>query len=109
MSDIACAPSHTSEFLISADHPALPGHFPGRPLVPAVVILDRVIEAAEAWCGPAFKLGGLPQAKFLAPLLPGEAATVTLVRRDAMLDFTVHRATTLVSRGTLALRADRGS
>jgi 3-hydroxymyristoyl/3-hydroxydecanoyl-(acyl carrier protein) dehydratase len=71
--------------------------------VPGVVILDRVIEAAEAWCGHALSLKGLPQARFLAPLLPGEPATVTLVRRDSMLDFTVHRATTLVSRGTLAL------
>lgn len=27
---------------IPADHPSLPGHFPGRPIVPAVVILDEV-------------------------------------------------------------------
>ncbi len=27
---------------IPADHPCLPGHFPGRPLVPAVIILDEI-------------------------------------------------------------------
>ena len=33
--------------LIHADHPSLPGHFPGAPLVPGVVILDEVIAALE--------------------------------------------------------------
>jgi len=31
--------------VIRADHPSLPGHFPGAPLVPGVVILDEVLEA----------------------------------------------------------------
>ena len=30
---------------IAADHPALPGHFPGRPIVPAAVLLDEVLYA----------------------------------------------------------------
>ena len=27
---------------IEADHPSLPGHFPGRPLVPGVMLLEQV-------------------------------------------------------------------
>ncbi len=30
-------------FRIPADHPALPGHFPGRPLVPGVLVLDAAL------------------------------------------------------------------
>jgi 3-hydroxyacyl-[acyl-carrier-protein] dehydratase len=30
---------------ISADHPSLPGHFPGTPIVPGVVILDEILAA----------------------------------------------------------------
>ena len=30
---------------ISANHPSLPGHFPGAPLVPGVLILDEVLAA----------------------------------------------------------------
>ncbi|HEX5663981.1 MAG TPA: hypothetical protein VFX93_10845 [Xanthomonadaceae bacterium] len=62
---------------VPADHPCLPGHFPGRPLVPGVVILDRVIAAIEAANGT---LGGLrlPQVKFVRPLLPEQAATIEL-------------------------------
>ncbi len=29
--------------LVSHKHPSLPGHFPGDPIVPAVVILDQVL------------------------------------------------------------------
>lgn len=72
-------------FVIAADHPSLPGHFPGRPLVPGVVLLDRVldaIDAAHADLGLAPPAGPLrlPQVKFLQPLLPGEAARVELQR-----------------------------
>lgn len=65
------------EFLIAADHPSLPGHFPGRPLVPGVVLLDRVLEAIEA-TGAASAALRLPQVKFLRPLLPGQPARIEL-------------------------------
>ena len=65
------------QFSIATDHPCLPGHFPGRPLVPGVVVLDRVLAAIEATHGPLGPLR-LPQLKFLQPLLPGEEARVEL-------------------------------
>ena len=34
---------------IRADHPSLPGHFPGTPLVPGVVILDEIVAALAEW------------------------------------------------------------
>jgi len=63
------------DFVIGHDHPCLPGHFPGRAVVPGVVVLDRVVAALERAHGPLPPLR-LPQAKFLQPLLPGEAARV---------------------------------
>lgn len=64
-------------FAIAADHPCLPGHFPGRPLVPGVVLLERVVDAVEALHGPLAGLR-LPQVKFLQPLRPEETARVEL-------------------------------
>ena len=64
-------------FVIAPDHPSLPGHFPGRPLVPGVVLLDRVIAAIEATHGPLGPVR-LPQVKFVQPLLPGESARIDL-------------------------------
>lgn len=65
------------QFEIAHDHPALPGHFPGRPVVPGVVVLGRVLEAIEAAHGPLGPLR-LPQVKFVRPLLPGQAADIAL-------------------------------
>lgn len=66
-------------FAVPRDHPSLPGHFPGRPVVPGVLLLDAVIVAAR----DAFGLGpasGLPRAKFAAPVLPGEEVRILLTR-----------------------------
>ena len=67
----------SGEFMIAHDHPSLPGHFPGRPIVPGVVVLDWVIAAIEAAHGGIGALR-LPQAKFLQPLLPGETARIDI-------------------------------
>lgn len=65
------------EFVVEQHHPCLPGHFPGNPLVPGVVVLDHVLAAIEDMHGPLGALR-LPQVKFVAPLLPGQAARVEL-------------------------------
>lgn len=70
------------QFQIPHDHPSLPGHFPGNPVVPGVVILDRVFAAIEAAHGSA-AAWRLPQVKFLQPLLPGQGARVELVAAEA--------------------------
>lgn len=62
---------------IAHDHPCLPGHFPGRPVVPGVVVLERVLAAIEAAHGPLPTLR-LPAVKFQHPLLPGDEARIHL-------------------------------
>lgn len=90
--------SHT--FTIPADHPALPGHFPGHPLVPGVVILDQVLQAAgSSGVSPA----GIATAKFTAPLGPDEVAEITLQEQRGRLAFTVQRGETTIASGTLLL------
>ena len=64
-------------FEIPHDDPCLAGHFPGRPLVPGVVLLERVLAAIEAGGAIAGPLR-LPQVKFLRPLAPGRDAEVVL-------------------------------
>jgi 3-hydroxymyristoyl/3-hydroxydecanoyl-(acyl carrier protein) dehydratase len=88
------------QFSIPHDHPSLPGHFTGRPIVPGVVMLERVLEAIEASHGP---LGGLrlPQVKFLQPLLPGEQAQVELAGEAPRWRFRVLRDATLLASGEI--------
>ena len=70
------AASHLYSFVVSADHPAFPGHFPGQPLVPAVVMLEQVAVALRAWRGE--RLGRVAEAKFVAPLGPDQRAGLCL-------------------------------
>ncbi|MEO6226847.1 MAG: hypothetical protein ABIO61_03190 [Thermomonas sp.] len=67
-------------FRIPHDHPALPGHFPGNPVVPGVLLLEQVISLLEATYGPLPALR-LPQVKFMQPLLPGQDAVLELTLR----------------------------
>jgi 3-hydroxyacyl-[acyl-carrier-protein] dehydratase len=67
--------------LIRADHPSLPGHFPDAPLVPGVVILDEVIAALAEWQQNS-QISRIRMVKFLAPLKPEQAFTISLSLRN---------------------------
>jgi 3-hydroxymyristoyl/3-hydroxydecanoyl-(acyl carrier protein) dehydratase len=94
-----------ARFAVPEDHPALPGHFPGRPIVPGVLLLDQVIEAARA----AFALGpasGFPRAKFLAPVLPAEEVQATIVlSRAGRIAFTCRVGDRIVATGDVEFAA----
>lgn len=92
-------------FSISPDHPALPGHFPGNPVVPGVVMLDVVRRAAEPSFGPGLRITRLPQVKFVRPLLPGQEAAVDLELRDTLLQFVVSRGDEIIARGAFEVGA----
>ena len=66
---------------ISADHPSLPGHFPGAPLVPGVVILDEVLGALLEWRKDCL-LTAIRTVKFLVPLKPEQAFTIYFSASD---------------------------
>lgn len=91
------------EFVVGHSHPCLPGHFPGRPLVPGVVVLDRVLDAIEAAHGPLAGGLRLPQVKFVNPLLPGQAARVELEGAAPRWRFRVLRGEVTVASGEVAL------
>lgn len=90
------------QFSIPSDHPCLPGHFPGQPIVPGVVVLDRVLDAIEAAQGPLGALR-LPQVKFVQPLLPGEVADIVLDGEAPRWRFRVLRTQTLIASGDVVL------
>ena len=94
-------------FSIAPDHPSLPGHFPGHPVVPGVVVLERVVDAIEAGHGPLGALR-LPRVKFVQPLLPGETARIVLDGDSPRWCFRVLRGDVLLASGEV-LSAEAGT
>ncbi|RQO68822.1 beta-hydroxyacyl-ACP dehydratase [Aquitalea sp. FJL05] len=72
---------------IPTDHPAYAGHFPGRPILPGVVLLDQAQLVIEKACGVL--LGGLSLAKFHSPVTPGEGLRIAYRQDAAMVVFTI--------------------
>lgn len=90
---------------VAAEHPALAGHFPGRPIVPGVVILDRAMLFAAQLIGTAashpaaWQIGN---AKFLSPVGPGEMLVFSLQQKaDGAIAFTVNSGERRVASGNL--------
>lgn len=96
------------EFRVAGDHPALAGHFPGEPVLPAVVVLDRVIDAAEAWLGPGLSILALPQAKFMSSLRPGDTARICLSQTGGKVHFRVLCGDTTAATGVIVVGLGRG-
>lgn len=69
----------SQSYSIPADHPCLAGHFPDAPIVPGVVLLDYARALLQTW-QPKLRIKTLLQAKFLQPLAPQQAFTITLTQ-----------------------------
>lgn len=93
-----------TQHVIAADHPALPGHFPGHPIVPGVVILDRVVAHLKAQAGLAAI--GVKRMKFVRPLAAGEAFVIALsAPQNQGVRFTVSVGDEALASGQLLLAA----
>jgi ApeI dehydratase len=93
-----------ARFAVDID-PQLPwfeGHFPGYPLLPGVVQLERIGLAAIARAWP--ELGaprGFPRVKFLEAIAPGDKLELRLRRRDtATVELELMRGEQPCMRGT---------
>jgi 3-hydroxymyristoyl/3-hydroxydecanoyl-(acyl carrier protein) dehydratase len=79
--DDDAAETHFS--LISAA-PFLAGHFPGRPILPGVAIIDAaVIACRSASAGEKLRLRAISAARFLSTVLPGDELAVRATRMAA--------------------------
>lgn len=87
--------------VIAPDHPAFAGHFPGQPVVPAVVLLAEALAAIEQATGRAPQRWTVASAKFLQPAGPG--ARLALVHEPCRggRRFEIRSGETLIASGAL--------
>ena len=94
-----------SALRLAVDHPAYAGHFPGRPILPGVVLLAEVMHEVARSSGREADRWTLANAKFLQPVAPGTALTLTQAPSpNGGIRFEVRAAQSLVASGTLCPR-----
>ncbi|HKU90109.1 MAG TPA: hypothetical protein VJP84_09955 [Steroidobacteraceae bacterium] len=91
-------------FEVAADHPVFAGHFPGRPIVPGVMLLEWAQAEIGQAAGRAPRELRVREAKFFTPLGPGQRAQLRFeppANGATRCAFDIRRDQTLVVRGTL--------
>jgi acyl-coenzyme A synthetase/AMP-(fatty) acid ligase len=92
-------------FTIDAAHPALAGHFPGRPIVPGVVLLDHALDAIGNALGTSFDACRIESAKFLSPASPGEMLDVAFESAaSGAIRFTIRAGERAVASGSIGAK-----
>ena len=84
-------------------HPAFVGHFPGRPIVPGVLLLDGAQRAVETATG--LVLTGLAAAKFLSPAVPGDALVLEYDVAESTVRFEIRCGLRKISSGSFLIAA----
>ena len=86
---------------VPRDHPALAGHFPGRPMVPGVMLVDLIAREVRR-VGGLRPLARVVNAKFLRPVLADMAVSVTLrALTPERLAYEARHGDAVVASGTL--------
>lgn len=94
----------STSFVIAQDHPAFAGHFPGQPIVPAVVLLAEALAAIETATGRAPDEWRLSGAKFLQAVGPGARLTLVHEESHGGRRFELRCGEAIVASGTLVAK-----
>lgn len=85
----------------TADHPAFPGHFPGHPIVPGVLLLDWAQGVIEAQLGQPIQ--ALAEAKFHSPATPVDALELDFEVSASAVRFVIRSAARKIASGRFPL------
>lgn len=76
---------------IPADHPCFAGHFPGHPILPGVLLLNRVLNSAQIELAMSLDKCTIYNAKFSAAVVPNDQITINITSTSSTeYKFTVH-------------------
>jgi 3-hydroxyacyl-[acyl-carrier-protein] dehydratase len=100
---------------VTVNEPQFTGHFPGRPVMPGVLIVEGMAQTAGAICASVHGLGGamvlfltIDQAKFRKPVVPGDTIEYRVSKKNRKKNMWWFRGEAYV-RGELVAEADIGA
>lgn len=91
----------TADLQMDAAHPVFEGHFPGKPVVPGVCMLQVVKEIVEQELSCPIRILSAENLKFLAVMVPGEVGIQARVKYMAREDKKLVVSGTLVKGDTV--------
>ncbi len=98
-------PDIFANFDMPADHPSLKGHFPGNPVIPGVVIMEKVLRTiSQAKPSDSYKIA---MAKFLQPLIPPATLTVHISETaENKFNFKATSKTQIIASGIIEIKSE---
>ena len=90
---------------IPEGHPVFEGHFPGRPVMPAIAHLALAAQVLAAATGRAAAIVAVPFLRLRRPVVPGEVLEVSIHQpaSDGAVPFEIRRGEERVSNGILVV------
>lgn len=92
-------------FTVGWNHSCLPGHFPGNPVVPGVLVLEHVMRAVSKVNFPAI----WSNVKFIHPVVPGDRVDIHLTYDSVKVGFECRVGEQVVVLGVLWPILDNGA
>lgn len=94
-------------WLIPSNHPAFLGHFPESPILPGVVILDKMINLLVQSLDQPYARFVIKNAKFFRPLLPSSQVVFSFQHNvNNQINVTVHEGEHLVAKCLVSMSRD---
>jgi 3-hydroxyacyl-[acyl-carrier-protein] dehydratase len=98
------------QIVISADHAAFAGHFPGIPIVPGVVLVAEALHAIGLQMGADLSACHINAVKFLSPVRPGEPVSVRYeTLANGSIRFDVMSDERKVATGSIRVQGEHGA
>jgi 3-hydroxyacyl-[acyl-carrier-protein] dehydratase len=85
-----------AKIITPSEHPSYEGHFPGRPVVPGVLLLELIVDAIAR--GAPRNVGST---KFHQVLAPGESCALHWTSIESQVTFRCARGAQTVAEGSL--------
>jgi len=111
---LECRPGESIRALknVTYNEPFFPGHFPGRPLMPGVMIIEALAQAAGILCFVSssvvpneetrFYFVGIDKARFRKPVEPGDQLVLTAQLERSLKGIWRFHTSALVEGGEVA-------